>query len=88
MYHDKERNRKVYRAADCIDRNSHPYRPRHHLVYGHLSEKVPRTFEVLGIFRIFTMDRLLEGQKNVPPYCRMALFFGITINRVSHGAIS
>jgi hypothetical protein len=52
-YNDKERNRKVYRAADCLDRNSHPYRPRHHVVYGHLSEKVPRTFEVLGIFRIF-----------------------------------
>ena len=39
-----------------IHRNSHPYRPRHHVVYGHLSEKVPRTFEVLGIFRISGRD--------------------------------
>ncbi len=43
LYHDKERNRKVYRAADSIHRHCYPYRPRHHVVHRDLNKVLGST---------------------------------------------
>ena len=53
LYHDKERNSKVYRAVDCIDRIGDTDSTGRHIVYGRVKKQRGQASKnVLALFFI------------------------------------